>query len=533
METFGTLFCGLGLFIIGVRLLNQNMKQAGGRQFMRLMARMVRTRIVSASAGFLSGVFTQSGNASVVITTGLRTAGLIPVERAMTMISWANIGTSVLVFMVAIDLRTLALYLLGLTGMLYYLHLDNRKNLRIPVMVSLGLGLLFLGVGFIKTGTAALESEAWVKELMRLSARSYLLLCLAGTLLTFILQSAPAVSVIAVSLTAAGIFSPGHTAMIVIGSGFGSAFNILFISGSLRGTARQLAYYQALFRVSGSVLILVVFAAFHLSGEGLTILASRMSVPVGQQVAFTYLLMVLLPAGIMGFVRRPVILLLEKMAPPSRKEELSKPEFLFEPALGNPMIALSLVEKEEIRLMKYLPEYLQQVSADRPGRPKIPFSELSDSFRTVSPEVEHYLSRLGFRPESPAFHELIMHAQSILFNMSALESGLREFAETALQLDEQATGNNLGANLVESLRMILDSVIEGFESSGREDLEIALNLTADRGDLLKNIRRQTLADERETDPARRQTLYKLTLLFERIIWILHGMLKTKLASLEP
>jgi len=526
METFGTLFCGLGLFIIGVRFLSQNLKQITGRQFKKLMSQLTRNRLVAALIGFLSGTFTQSGNASVFIATSLNAAGLITTNRSLTIINWANIGTSVLIFMVAINLKLFALYLLGLIGFLYYLKMDRQQRFNLMIQVFLGLGLLFLGIHFMKTGAKAMESSEWMKELLHISASSVILLFLAGSVITFIIQSSSAVSVVAISLASAGLLNSDQTIIIVLGTGIGSAANIILLSGSFTGTSRQLALYQSMFKASGSLIVsIVIFILWYANQRSANFFHT---IPVAQQVAYTYLMMVVLPTFFSAFLNKPITRLLSGLSPPLSQELLCSPHFLYEGALEDPVTALNLIEKEQLRLLRYLPDYLTQVSAEKPAEPSAAFPLMSEGFRKVAGEVSRYLSELSLKPESPIFHEKILFYQSINYNLISLESSVFDFSETVMQSYKEMMTQKLAINLIESLRAITDTFVEGFESNQKSDFEITLQLTNDRGELLKNIRQQNILADKEISILLRQTIYTMTLLFERIIWLLRSITQQKI-----
>jgi phosphate:Na+ symporter len=531
METFGTIFCGLGLFIIGVSFLGQNLKQVTGKQFKTKISRATNSKFISAFLGFLSGMFTQSGNASVFITNSLHTAGLLSINRALTIINWANIGTSVLIFVVVINLKLLALYLLGIIGMMYYLQMDKKNRSQLAIKVFLGLGLLFLGIHYMKTGAVLLESLDWIKDILHKSAGSVILLCFVGLILSVIIQSASAVSVISISLTSAGLLSADQTIIIVLGTGLGSAINILILSWNLTGTARQLSIYYAIFRTSGSILATIVVAMTHLFVQSSPEGSTGLSMPVGQQVALTYLMMVVLPAFFLTFLHKPVIKILEKIAPPTQHELLSKPRFIYEKALKEPVMALDLIEKEQLRLMGYLPQYLIQVGPERSDSPDIKYPMLNEGFQTVSAEIVRYLSEISMMPEALSSHERILQLQFINTNLLSLESDMFEFARTVEQSQSGLIGQRLAVNLIESLRAITETAIEGIASGQRTDLEITHELTNDRGELLREIRQQHLISEREIDLALRQSIFAMTLLFERIVWLIRSINLIKIKGL--
>jgi len=532
MEIFGTIFCGLGLFIIGVRFISQNLKQFTGRQFKRLMARATKTRFISSLIGFLSGAFSQSGSASVFITTSLHTAGLLSMNRSLTIINWANIGTSVLVFLVAIKIKLIVFYVLGLIGFFYYLQMDRKARVHITLQVFLGLGLLFMGIQYMKSGAHDLESLSWLKDLLHMSAGSMILLFTIGALLAFIIQSSSAVSVIAISLTAANLLTANQTIIIVLGTGIGSAVNILFLSWTYKGTSRQLSIYQAFFKISGAFLSSGILVMYNHLFKPLFPGIADIVIPVGHQVAVVYLSMEVLPTIVLSFLHRPVLRILERLSPPSKQELLSKPHYIYERALDEPVTALALIEKEQVRLMKFLPLYLEQVSPERSENPETNYQLLSEGFSKVSVEVDRYLSEMSSMPESLTCHGRILQVQGINYNLQSLETSVYEFVDTAHHSYSEIIHQHLAVNMIESLRAILETATDGFETNARQDVELTLSLTNDRGDLLSNIRKLHLSSEKEMEMKLRQSLFSMTLLFERIIWQIRSISQIKMQEFQ-
>ena len=80
-------------------------------------------------------------------------------RQGFRLVAWANLGTSFLVLVATFNyLHPLALGLIGITGVLFYVRLDRSARWGHAVGVLLALGLLFLGIDFIKAGSAAVAA---------------------------------------------------------------------------------------------------------------------------------------------------------------------------------------------------------------------------------------------------------------------------------------------------------------------------------------------------------------------------------------
>lgn len=525
MEAFGLIFCGLGLFFAGFRMISQNLRQLTGSRFRQMIEWATRNRYLSALVGFLSGAVSQSAMASAFITTGFHTAGMLSFRRSMTIINWSNIGTALLPFILILDLRILIYYLIGLIGLAFFLQLDRTFRIQVLLQFLMGLALLFLGLLMVKNGAGPMQAMPWFQDALRESSRSILLLFLAGTGLTIAAQSGPTVVVMALSLASAGLLSTSHTLVALLGTGCGAAINILILSSKLKGSGKQLCIYQGIFKITGTISIALLLGIdyFLPDGEqcvqGLSLLTSN----PGHQVAFVFLIMQLIPALLLGLFRNPLTRLLQRLSPVTTEDRLGKTEYISNRALGDPETAMFLASKEQMRLMRLLPDYLTPISPDRDIVPATDQRMLHEGFQRLDSQVTNYLDALLKKPAVIAAHENVMESRQFSSLLRELESSLSEFVSTIQSSSDSLASHPLSIQFIESLRTILVTAVESFESPERQGLEIILTITADKGDLLYQIRQEFIRKNKDLDQNQLQSLYSLTILFERICWILRKM----------
>jgi phosphate:Na+ symporter len=525
METIGLIFCGLGLFFAGFRMIRQNLRQLTGSRFKQMIERATRTRFLSAFAGFLSGAVSQSAMASAFVTTGFHTAGILSFRRSMTIINWANIGTALLPFVLILNVKVLIYYLIGLIGLAFFLQLDRTIRLQVLLQFLMGLALLFLGILLIKSGAGPMAAMPWFRDALKESSGSIILLFLAGTLLTVAAQSGPTVAVVALSLASAGLLSIPNTLVVVLGTGSGAAINILILSSKLKGSGKQLCIYQGLFKITGviAVALLLVIDYFLPDGERQVQWLSLLSNDPGRQVAFVFLIMQLLPTLLLTAVRDPVTRLLQRISPATAEDKLMEAEFINDLALGDPETALYLASREQMRLMRLLPDYVIPVSPDRMLTPAGDRTVLHEGFTRLDQQIIHYLDKLSARSVAPPMQEKVMETKQFSALLRELESTLNEFVVTIHSPQRSVADQPLAVRIIESLRTILDTSIESFENQDLPGLEILLSITADKGDLLHQIRQEFAQKNTGMDPNLQQSLYTITILFDRICWLLRKM----------
>ena len=129
-EILTTLLAGIGLFFTGIRFLGDHLRQLADHRMRVLLARATQNDRSAAAMGFLGGSVMQSMNAVVFVLVSLVTARVIDVRRAHPAISFANLGSSVLVILAAFDPKMPVLLLLFGTGLLLHGERDRSPRLR-------------------------------------------------------------------------------------------------------------------------------------------------------------------------------------------------------------------------------------------------------------------------------------------------------------------------------------------------------------------------------------------------------------------
>lgn len=77
--------------------------------------------------------------------------------------------------------------------------------------------------------------------------------------------------------------------------------------------------------------------------------------------------------------------------------------------------------------------------------------------------------------------------------------------------------------LVEGLDVIVLTAVDACRGAEEFDLELLLNMTADRGDLMERIRTQHFSATGNEDMKHQANLMYLTTLFERLVWMFNQL----------
>ncbi|HEY4417605.1 MAG TPA: Na/Pi symporter [Verrucomicrobiae bacterium] len=521
-EILANLLAGLGLFFIGIKLISEHMKQMAGRSFRNLVNRFTQHPVLVFFSGLVAGGLIQSTTAVTFIMTSLVSSRLITVRKAMAIVTWSNVGNSLLVVLAALDIHLAALYLLGIIGAGFYFNLDRSNRFRNVINALLGLGLLFLGLILIKTGAAPLNQIEWFTRFLAYTKSSYLLAFVIGGFFTFIAQSSTTISVIAIAMAKVGLLGMDQTIMIIYGSNLGSGLSTTFMASNLKGTPKQLAIFQAVFKVGGAlVLVPLFYIELHLHFPLMHNLITHLSDDFGQQMAYVYLVFQLAAATVVTLAMGPVQRLLERLSPATAEEELTRPQFIYDQALEEPATALDLVEKEQLRLLQHLPEFLDAVREEAVGKMTMSAPQLRAAVTAVGGKVTLFMTDLMDQRQARESLERSLNLQNRTEVITAVAETLDEIVSAMMRASHQPEKLAMfNRQLAEALHLILMTAYDAAENPDAENCQMLLELTADRGDMMEQIRRSLLTDEKFLSHGSQQTLMSVTTLFERAVWLL-------------
>ncbi|MEJ2574476.1 MAG: Na/Pi symporter [Gammaproteobacteria bacterium] len=216
---------GMGLFLMGMWLLSEGLKLAGGHALRIILSHWTGTPL----RGLLSGVFitslVQSSSAVTVATIGFVNAGLISLQRAVRVIYGSNIGTTVTGWLVAFvglqfDIKVFALPLIGI-GMLLRISGGGTRRAASGTALA-GFGLFFVGIDFLRLAFAGLSQHVPLGAALNGGAGGLALAFVAGVLITVLMQSSSAAMAITLTAAAGGALPVAAAAAMVIGTNIGT-----------------------------------------------------------------------------------------------------------------------------------------------------------------------------------------------------------------------------------------------------------------------------------------------------------------------
>ena len=487
MEVVAGAVGGLGLFVVGMRLLTENLKTLATRRLRRAVSGWTENRVSALLWGALAGSITQSMPALTFIVVGILRSGMIDVGRALMLILGGCVGVSTLVFIVTFDAKAVALCTMGLAGVV--LASERTAHYR-PLAASLfGAALIVFGLILLKDSVAPLEGQPWFADMIQRTGHSLALAFLAAVLLTTLVQCASAVAVLGIGMATAGVISVDQAIMMLYGCGIGSGIVLYVLSANLTGRPRQIAMYTLLYNVWICALLLPLFhVELHLDIPLLKAFVLSLDAELDRQLAVLFVLIAFVPLPFLLVAVRPSIRVLERFWPPSALDDLARPRFIHDRAAADVGTSLRLVGLEQQHWLRNVSRYFD---AAREGGNVAPVREAA---RRVLCEVDELLQELQAAGPTQAVEDRMtaMNRQKLLWRLEASAGAL--CAGLAQHTNERVF-DGFHANVCESVDAVLLSLVDAIEAGDELSWRFARQLTGDRTEMMRKVRAHYLACE--------------------------------------
>ena len=86
---------GLGLFLVGMKLMSEGMQAVAGERLRKLINAVTDNRLVACGIGATITSLIQSSSVTTVMIVGMVNAGLMSLRQAIGVILGADIGTTI------------------------------------------------------------------------------------------------------------------------------------------------------------------------------------------------------------------------------------------------------------------------------------------------------------------------------------------------------------------------------------------------------------------------------------------------------
>ena len=151
-ESIVMVLAGCGAFLIGFKLLSDNMEKIAGRSLKKLFNKTSDKKLVGVTMGAVSTAVVQSSGVTTVMVIGFVNAGIMSLKQAAAVIMGANIGTTItaqIAALKALPVEPIFMLLLFLGVMIdLFAKKDKAKSIGLALA---GLGMVFLGLNVMSS----------------------------------------------------------------------------------------------------------------------------------------------------------------------------------------------------------------------------------------------------------------------------------------------------------------------------------------------------------------------------------------------
>lgn len=228
------LAAGLGLFLFGMHQLESSLNLLAGRSFKKFLREHTGHPVKGVLAGAVATAALQSSSVVSLIVLAFVGTGIISLASAIAIVFGSNLGTTATGWIVAsvgfkLDIEALALPLVAIGGLGVVWCREGTRRAGSSHLAA-GLGLMLLGLSFMKSGSISATSLFNPEQL---AAYPPIVFLLAGLLITALIQSSSATIMITLSALYAGVIPLSSAAAVAIGADLGTTVTAML--GALAG----------------------------------------------------------------------------------------------------------------------------------------------------------------------------------------------------------------------------------------------------------------------------------------------------------
>lgn len=395
---------GLALFLFGMEQMSDALKAVAGERMKDILGRLTANRWLGVATGALVTAVIQSSSVTTVLVVGFITAGFMTLTQSIGVIMGANIGSTLTAQIIAFQVNELALLLIAAGFLL--LFVTRREPWHHYGTATLGIGLIFFGMGVMSEAMAPLRGYAPFLELMR-GLEQPAVGILVGLVFTALIQSSAATTGIVIVLAGQGLINLPAGIALALGANIGTCVTALLACIGKPREAVRAALVHLIFNVAG------VLVWFELIGPLAQLVAwlspahpelsgvERLAAEAPRQIANAHSLFnianTLLFIGFTGQFARLVIWLVPER-PEEEEEGVGRARYLDEELLATPALALDRVRMEVMRMGDRVQEMLARIlpaiiAGNRESLAEV--KAMDDAVDSLNAQIIDYLGKIS------------------------------------------------------------------------------------------------------------------------------------------
>lgn len=267
------------MFLFGMRMMGDGLKESSSGTLKKAMEKLTNTHVRAFFMGLVMTAVIQSSTATIVITSGLVGAGIIPLGKSLGIVVGANVGTtvtgqiirlldlnasgtSILQFFNPSTLAPLAM----IVGIILIMGVKFKGSEKIGRII-IGFGILFSGLLNMTDAVSSLTESGIIEKLFSSLGENPLIGYLIGAGVAFVLQSSSATIGILQAFSTSGQLTFGAIYAVLVGIYLGDCVTTAIVCNiGAKPDAKRVGVVNILFNLSKSIVILTVVTIIHKLG---------------------------------------------------------------------------------------------------------------------------------------------------------------------------------------------------------------------------------------------------------------------------
>lgn len=262
---------GLWMFLFGVSLFEDAIKNLATKSFRNLIKNATNTLFKSIGTGVSATAILQSSAVVSLMAVSFVGAGVLDFSHAIWIILWTNIWAPIADIVLGnlwlrFSLSSLALPLIGLSS-LFLLIFSKSTKLKNIFKIFIGLWLLFLWLGYMRDSMLSLASSVDLLQYINLPLFIYFLLWLV---LTILMQSSSATIVLVLTAASSGIIDYRMWIPLILWAFLWTTLTVVLWSLGWNYLKKQVAFSHVFFNLFSVILWFIFFPIIVVALQAIT-----------------------------------------------------------------------------------------------------------------------------------------------------------------------------------------------------------------------------------------------------------------------
>ncbi|WP_417689540.1 Na/Pi cotransporter family protein [Roseibium sp.] len=256
------MFGAVMLLLYAVRMVRTGFERASGPALRRLLASASAGPVRGALAGASVAILLQSSTAVAMLAAGFAASGFLTGAAGLAVLLGADVGSSLVVQFLVLDLSWLVPLLLAVGGWCF-LKFESRA-VRQSARIMLGIAFILLSLQMIAEATEPLKQLRFMPQIAGYLAGDPLTAMVAGAMLALVLHSSVAAVLMVIAFVGNAGFPLEAAVPLVLGINVGAGLIGVWLTRGMDSSARVLPLGNFVFRLLGAIAGIILFSQVDL-----------------------------------------------------------------------------------------------------------------------------------------------------------------------------------------------------------------------------------------------------------------------------